>query len=105
MAGASSIHGTTFAFFVETNQGEPPGYSVSVPQGTSAAWASAEGTNCYRHIVHEADPGWIQATDIENPQLVTGVLAENVPIAGVVCFRTVGSWVATHATTVTKTTG
>ena len=83
MAGASSIHGTTFAFFVETNQGEPPGYSVSVPQGTSTAWASAEGTNCYRHIVHEADPGWIQATDIENPQLVTGVLAENVPIAGV----------------------
>lgn len=83
MAGAKSIHGTTFTFYIESTQGEGPGYTLALPQGTAVGWASAEGTNCHRHLVHEADPSWMRKADIENPQAVTSLLAQNVPITGI----------------------
>lgn len=80
---ASSIHGKTWAFYVESTQGEGPGYSLGTPQGTAAAWAAAEGTSAHRFRVIEMDPAWMVRSDVENPQMVTSILAENVSLRGI----------------------
>ena len=83
MATISTFHESTFAFFIESTAGQPPGYSVSTPQGTGAGWASADtgGTaDRLRHFV--ADPSFLRGVSIEDPALLDSVFGSNKPIIG-----------------------
>lgn len=81
-AATSSIHPVQWAFFVETNQGEPPGYTTSLTGGTASAWASAEGSTAHRHNVIEASPAYLKRSVIQNPALTRTLLARNEAIPG-----------------------
>lgn len=82
MPTISTFHESTFAFFIETTEGQPPGYTVSLPYGTAAGWASAEGSTAHRMRHFEADPTYIKNNVIEDPALVDSVFATNAPIVG-----------------------
>lgn len=82
MPTISTFHESTFAFFIETTEGQPPGYTVSLPYGTAAGWASAEGTTAHRMRHFEADPTYIKNNIVEDPALVDSVFATNAPILG-----------------------
>ncbi len=83
MPTISTFHESTFAFFTETTEGQPPGYTVSLPYGTAAAWATADTGGTADRLRHfEADPTWIKSNVVDDPALVDSVFATNAPIAG-----------------------
>ena len=65
-----STHPVTFAFAIESNFAEAPGYVLaSADGGTAPAWASADGTTAFRHEVISADPSFLKRSSIADPSL------------------------------------
>lgn len=63
-------HATTLAIYFESAIGQPPGFvELTTPQGTAAAWASAEGTDAFRLRPIAAPNEWMVRGMIEDPTL------------------------------------
>ena len=83
MATISTFHESTFAFFIETTAGQPPGYTASLPYGTAAGWATADTGGTADRMRHfEADPSWLRGVSIEDPAMLDSVFQTNKPILG-----------------------
>lgn len=84
MANPSTIHESTFAFYVESTPGQPPGWTSSLPYGTAAGWTSASSSGDAPRMRHfEADPTYLRPSVIADPAMVDSTYQKNAPIPGI----------------------
>jgi len=79
----SSHYRSILAVFEESTIGQPPGFTVSVPQGTQSGWSAADVADTairMRHI--EAPVDWLKINKIEDESALDGVFAKNVMLDG-----------------------
>jgi len=83
VASANSIHARTLAVYYETTPGQPPGFvSTTLPGGTAAGWAAAEGTTAFRMYHIEALPAPLRQSMIEDPRVTERVFKQFEMIDG-----------------------
>jgi len=79
----STSHESTLAYFTETTFGQPPGYTVSLPYGTAAAWATSDTAGDAERVRHfEADPSFLIKGQIVDDALTDRIHGKNAPLAG-----------------------
>ena len=79
----STFHESTLAYFTETTAGQPPGYTVSLPYGTAAGWATADTAGTAERVRHhEADPSFLIKGQIVDDTMSDRIFGKNAPLEG-----------------------